>query len=289
MLPLIPYLGAWLLLALASSFALAGCHAQTLTADASNVAVLYDEPVGCEKLGVVKGTGGGLGGAYSKPSVVQQSAENDALNKAAALGATHLLLYPKEIQQGDGRGPDYQDTQPAMAHGSGTGSTVYVAGAAYKCALAAPKTKSTMSITSGSAFVETKAPESISLAPLGPLSSIHVYQRVPLSSGQGVSENEVFVTEDDTEIRQVAGTLRQVAKDPMKYIPTHRVEFVGELGTQSLLYGFGYIQYAGEVYRLTDGVFEEVLRLRGSPKGPDVEGETPEPGADQEPATEGGP
>ena len=53
----------------------------------------------------------------------------------------------EEIQQGDGRGPDYQDTQPAMAHGSGTGSTVRVKGAAYKCALAMPQTKSAMSIT----------------------------------------------------------------------------------------------------------------------------------------------
>ncbi len=127
---------------LSGAFALAGCQTQVLTADASDVAVLYDEPVGCEALGEVEGFGGGLGGAYSKPSINNQSAENDALNKAAALGATHLLLYPREIKQGDGRGPDYQDTQPAMAHGSGTGSTVMVKGAAYKCALATPQTKS---------------------------------------------------------------------------------------------------------------------------------------------------
>ncbi len=129
--------------------------------------------------------------------------------------------------------------------------------------------------TAGSAFIEVKAPDSITLAPLGPLKSIHVYQRAPLPSGQGIGETEVFVTEDDSAIRQVAGSLQKVAKDPMKYIPTHRVEFIGELGTQSLLYGFGYIQYAGEVYRLTDGVFEETLRLVEPPKGPEVEGEAP--------------
>jgi len=277
----------WALLVLAFPSVLTGCKAQALTADASDVAILYDEPVGCDMLGMVEGIGGGFGGAYSKPSVNQQSAENDALNKAAALGATHLLMNPKEILQGDGHAPDYQDTQPAMAHGSGTGSTVYVRGAAYKCALAAPKTKSTMSITAGSAFVEVKAPESISLAPLGPLKSVRVYRRTPNASGTGMDETEAFVTEDESEIRRVAESLQTVAKDPLKYIPTHRVEFVGELGTQSLLYGFGYVQYAGEVYRLTDGVFEEELRLRESVKGPEVERETPPEGV-QESATDDG-
>ena len=61
----------------------------------------------------------------------------------------------------------------------------------------------------------------------------------------------------------------------MKYIPTHRVEFVGELGVQSLLYGFGYLQYAGSVYRLTTADFEQVLQLREEPKGPEVETEAP--------------
>jgi hypothetical protein len=283
--PSIAYSPAVLPFLLLGAFTLAGCQTQVLTADASDIAILYDEPVGCEMLGEVEGFGGGLGGAYTKPSINNQSAENDALNKAAQLGATHLVLYPREIAQGDGRAPDYQDTQPAMAHGSGTGSTVNVKGAAYKCALATPQTKSAMSITAGSAFIEVKAPESISLAPLGPLKSIHVYQRAPLPSGKGIGETEVFVTEDDSAIRQVAGSLQKVAKDPMKYIPTHRVEFVGELGSQSLLYGFGYLQYAGEVYRLTDGVFEETLRLVEPAKGPEVEGEAPQ-AAEAEEASE---
>jgi hypothetical protein len=256
-----------------------GCKTSQLSADGTKVAILYDEPVGCENLGVVVGRGGGLGGAYSKPSVNQEAAENDALNQAAELGATHLVLHPEEIQQGDGRGPDYQDTQPALAHGSGTGSTVNVSGVAYKCALAAPETKSAMSIRSGGAFVEVKAPTGISLAPLGKLQSIHVYRRTPLASGTDVSEDEILVVEDDAKIRDVAGSLRQVVEDPMKYIPTHRVELIGELGSQSLLYGFGYLQYAGKVYRLTDGVFEEALQLREPSKSPEVESEPPAPGS----------
>ena len=260
---------------LACGLLVLGCKASQLNADATKIAVLYDEPVGCENLGVVVGQGGGMTGAYSKPSINVESAENDALNKAADLGATHLLLYPDEIEQGDGRGPDYQDTQPAMAHGSGTGSTVIAKGTAYRCAVAMPQTKSEIAMESGSAFVAVAAPAAISLAPLGSLSSITVYHRGSQGSDGSPVETELLVIEDQATIEQVEGSLEQVAADPMKYIPTHRVQITGELGTQSLLYGFGYLQYAGTVYRLTDGVFEEVLRLRDTSKGPDVETEPP--------------
>lgn len=242
-----------------------GCKVGELTADATKVAVLYDEPVGCENLGVVIGVGGGLTGAYAKPRVNQESAENDARNKAAERGATHVLMHPEEVEQGDGRGPDEQDTAPAMAHGSGTGSTVKVAATAYKCSMATPQTKTEMSLRSGTMFVEVAAPTSISLAPLGTLKSIRVFRRVPLPSGGGMGEEEVLVIEDQALIEQVAGSLQQVVEDPMKYVPTHRVELIGELGVQSLLYGFGYLQYAGGVYRLTDGGFEGVLKLREEP------------------------
>jgi hypothetical protein len=250
-----------------------GCKADQLSADGTKVAVLYDEPVGCENLGVVIGVGGGLSGAYSKPSVNQESAENDARNKAAERGATHVLLHPEEVDQGDGRGPDYQDTQPAMAHGSGTGSTIKVAATAYKCAQATPQTKTAMSIGSGKMIVPIATPTSISLAPLGPLKSVRVLQRSLLPSGSGMAENEVLVIDDQAQIQEVVGSLQQVVEDPMKYIPTHRVEFTGELGVQSLLYGFGYLQYAGSVYRLTDGDFERVLKLREEPAAPDVQAE----------------
>jgi hypothetical protein len=267
---------------------LIGCKASQLTASATNVVLLYDEPAGCENLGVVIGRGGGMTGAYSKPSVIRESAENDARNRAAERGATHLLLHPEDVEQGDGRGPSEQDTAPAMAHGSGTGSTVIVAGTAFKCALDAPPAETAMSIQAGGAFIAAQAPTSISMAPLGALKSITVFNRTPLPSGAGMSEAEVLKVEDQAEIQRVVDSLRQVAEDPMKYIPTHRVEFVGELGVQSLLYGFGYLQYAGSVYRLTTGDFETVLKLRVEAGGPEVETEIPpgEPSPEQAPAEE---
>lgn len=250
-----------------------GCKASQLTADGTTIIMLHDQPAGCESLGVVIGRGGGMSGAYSKPSVIRESAENDARNKAAALGATHLLLHPEELAQGDGHQPTERDTAPAMAHGSGTGSTVTVAGSAFKCALEAPAAANAMSIQGGGAFVAVQAPTSISMAPLGELKRIIVFQRVPLPSGTGMGETETFTVEDQAEIQRVVGSLGRVSEDPIKYIPTHRVEFVGELGVQSLLYGFGYLKYAGTVYRLTTGDFEDVLKLREEPSGPEVETE----------------
>lgn len=277
MMPRISYRSLALSLALLApaGASLVGCKASQLSADGTTVAVLYDEPVGCENLGVVIGQGGGLTGGYSKPSVVQESAENDARNRAAELGATHLLLHPEEVEQGDARGPDYQDTQPAMAHGSGTASTVRVAGTAYKCELAVPQTKTAMAISAGTMFIAVNEPTSISMAPLGTMKSITVLRKVPLPSGSGLGEEQALLIEDPAQIELVTTSLQSVVEDPMKYMPTHRVEFIGELGSQSLLYGFGYIQYAGKVYRLTDGHFEEALQLREEPKGPEVELEPP--------------
>lgn len=267
---------------LASGLALTGCKAEQITARGNEVVLLYDEPSGCENLGVVIGHAGGMSGAYSKPSVLRKSAQNDARNQAAARGATHLLLHPEELAQGDGRGPEYTDTQPPLAHGSGTGSTITVAATAFKCALDVPAAETAMSIRGAGTFVEVKAPTSISMAPLGTLERITVYRQFPLPSGTGMGEEETLVVTDEAEINAVVGSLGRVAEDPLKYIPTHRVELVGELGTQSLLYGFGYLQYAGGVYRLTDGAFESVLKLRADATAPEVEHEPP-PAA--EPAT----
>lgn len=277
MKPGIPYHSTTLAAAvlLTSGVASLGCKADQLTADATKVAVLYDEPVGCENLGVVIGEGGGLSGAYSKPSINEESAENDARNKAAELGGTHVLLHPEELDQGDGRGPDEQDTHPMLAHGYGTGSNVKIAGTAYKCATATPETKTAMSMRSRSMLVPVAIPTTISLAPLGALKSVRVFHRIPLPSGAGMGEEEVLTIDDQAEIARVTGSLQQVVEDPMKYIPTHRVEFTGELGVQSLLYGFGYLQYAGGVYRLTDGAFEDVLNLREKPVAPEVAAEPP--------------
>jgi hypothetical protein len=268
---------------LAFALSFVGCKAAQLTANGTTIVMLYDEPAGCQNLGVVIGRGGGMSGAYSKPSVIRESAENDARNKAAERGGTHLLLHPEELAQGDGRGPDEQDTAPALAHGSGTGSTVTVAGTVFKCALDAPPAETAMSIQAGGALVAVQAPTSISMAPLGQLEGITVFHRVPLPSGTGMSETEVLKIEDKAEIQKVIDSLQRVAEDPLKFIPTHRVEFVGELGVQSLLYGFGYLQYAGSVYRLTTGDFETVLKLRKEPAGPEVETEVPPAEAPREP------
>ena len=277
MKPGIPYrstlLAAMVLLAFGA--ASLGCKADQLSAHATKVAVLHDEPVGCEDLGVVIGVGGGLSGAYSKPSINQESAENDARNKAAELGATHIVMHPEELEQGDGRGPDEQDTEPMLAHGYGTGSNVKVAATAYKCATATPETKTTISMRSRTTFVPVVVPSVISLAPLGALTSIRAFSRTPLPSGGGMGEEEVLVVVDQADIERVTGSLQRVVEDPMKYIPTHRIEFTGELGVQSLLYGFGYLQYAGGVYRLTDGDFETVLRLLDKPAASEVQSEPP--------------
>jgi hypothetical protein len=245
--------------------AVAGCKADQLTGHGTEVVLLYDEPEGCENLGVVIGRGGGVAGAYSKPSVNRQSAENDARNQAAARGATHLLLYPEEVAQGDGRDPDYQSTTPPLAHGSGTGSTVTVAGTAYKCAADPLAGKSAPKVQAGSVFVETQEPTPISLAPLGELEHVTVFRQAPVESGEGMTETELLRIDDPAEIQSIAQSLQRAVEDPLKYIPTHRVEIAGKLGTQSLLYGFGYLQYAGKVYRLTDGVFESALKLRDAP------------------------
>ena len=254
---------------------LMGCKADQLSGRGAEIVLLYDEPMGCENLGEVVGRGGGLTGAYSKPSINEESAENDARNQAAERGATHLLMRTEEIAQGDGRQPDEKDTEPALAHGYGTGSNVTIAGTAFKCPPGVAPTTSSMAIQRGTALIEIQKPTSISMAPLGTLRSVIVFQRYPLPSGGEMGEKEQFKLEDPGEIQQVVDSLQALALDPMKFIPTHRVELVGELGRQSLLYGFGYLQYAGEVYRLTTGDFELVLRLREEPPTPELEPRPP--------------
>jgi len=273
----IPYCGRMFALpvVLALGVSLIGCKADQLSNRGAEIVLLYDEPLECENLGEVIGRGGGLTGAYSKPSLNEESAENDVRNQAAERGATHLLLRTEEIAQGDGRQPDEKDTEPALAHGYGTGSNVTIAGTAFKCPPGAAPTTSSMSIQRGTALIEIQKPTSISMAPLGTLKSVTVFQRYPPPSGGGMAETEQLKLEDPAEIQQVVDSLQELALDPMKFIPTHRVELVGELGVQSLLYGFGYLQYAGEVYRLTTGNFELVLRLREEPPAPKLEPRPP--------------
>ena len=134
-----------------------------------------------------------------------------------------------------------------MAHGSGTGSTVLARGTAYRCSVAMPQTKSQIEMESGSVFVAVAAPASISLAPLGALTSITVYHRGSQPSGGGATETELLVIEDQAKIEQVKGSLEGVVEDPMKYIPTHRVQIEGDVETVT------HYDDKGNVKRATGG------------------------------------
>ena len=254
-----------------------GCKASQLTSHGTEVTLLDSEPFGCEELGEVVAHGGGAGGGYVKKKVIVESATNNARNEAAEMGATHVLLGEPEIVHGTGTA-SVHEMQPAMAHGDGSSSSATVRGVAYKCEPGAlPPIVAQM-------LPEIKNPPAvISMVPLGKLERIVVFQRNPATSDAPASEVEVLRLEDQAQIQKVAESLMHLALDPMKYIPTHRVEVVGELGTQSLLYGFGYLKYADKTYRLTTGTFETTLQLVESPTpegeptpGPDVESE-PQP------------
>lgn len=235
---------------------LPGCKTAQLTSHGTDVAVLASEPYGCEQLGEVEGFGGGVGGGYAKKGVLAESASNRARNEAAKLGATHVVLREAEFEHGTGTAATH-DQQPALGHGDGSSAYARVEGVAYKCGpgeIPEPVT----SVLPG----VDNPPASISLAPLGALQRVVVYQKNPRVPGSEASETETLRLEDPATIESVAASLNDLALDPIKYVPTHRVEFVGELGTQSLLYGFGYLQYAGKTYRLTTGAFEETLQLQ---------------------------
>ena len=260
---MVPLLGVFTL-AVSVSFH-PGCKASQLTSHGTEVALLGSEPIGCEELGEVVAYGGGVVGGYSKKSVIVDSATNNARNQAAELGATHILLEEPDLVHGTGKATEH-NMQPAMGHGDGAAATANVRGIAYKCppGTEPPTVAETLS---GAALPKVEnPPAAISLLPLGKLERIVVFQRLPATPTTEASEVEVLRLEDDAEIQQVAGSLSELAADPLKYVPTHRVELVGELGTQSLLYGFGYLKYANATYRLTTGTFERVLQLVQPPQ-----------------------
>ncbi|MEM7137496.1 MAG: DUF4156 domain-containing protein [Myxococcota bacterium] len=244
------------------------CKSSQLTSHGTDVAVLSEEPLGCEPLGEVVGYGGGVGGGYVQKGVLSESANNRARNEAAELGATHVVLEEPLYEHGSGTAVT-RNQQPALGHGDSSAAYAEVRGVAYKCA---PGTLPTVD-ASGLPAVQNP-PASISLAPLGTLTKIVVYQRNPATPGTEASEVESLKVEDPARVAEVASSLEDLALDPIKYVPTHRVEFVGDLGTQSLLYGFGYLQYAGKTYRLTTGAFERELGLVEPP--PEEIVQTPE-------------
>ena len=250
-----------------------GCKSSQLTSHGTEVAVLASEPFGCEKLGEVEGFGGGVGGGYARKDTLAESASDRARNQAAELGATHVVLREPEYEHGTATASTH-DQQPALGHGSGSAAYARIEGVAYRSGPGElPPTVATVLPK-----IENP-PASISLAPLGTLERVVVYQKNPRVPGSEASETETFRLEDPAKIEQVSESLEGLALDPIKYVPTHRVEFVGDLGTQSLLYGFGYLQYAGKTYRLTTGAFEEALGLvdvpPSAPAGPQVETDIP--------------
>lgn len=262
-----------------------GCKASQLTSHGTEVTLLDSEPFGCEEVGEIVAHGGGASGGYVKKQVIVESATNRARNDAAEMGATHILLGEPEIEHGTGTAPKHNQ-QPALGHGDSSASTATVRGVAYKCQPGAiPPAIAQM-------LPEIKNPPAvISMAPLGKLDRILVFRLAPATPDAPASDVEVLRLEEQPQIQEVSESLMHLALDPIKYIPTHRVEFVGELGTQSLLYGFGYLKYAGKTYRLTTGTFEATLNLveaptpQGEPAtGPEVESETvPNPEAPQQP------
>jgi len=269
---MVPLLGVFTL-AVSVSFH-PGCKASQLTSHGTDVALLGSQPIGCEELGEVVAYGGGVVGGYSKKQVVIESATNNARNQAAEMGATHILLEEPDLVHGTGTATEH-DMQPAMGHGDGSAATANVRGIAYKCPPGAmPPTVAQMLPGVALPKVENP-PAAISLLPLGKLERIVVYQRLPATPTSQASEVEVLRLEDEAEIQEVADSLSELAADPLKYVPTHRVELVGELGTQSLLYGFGYLKYANMTYRLTTGTFERVLQLVETP--PEPEQSAPQP------------
>lgn len=86
-------------LALLTMLSLAGCATVALTPEATKVAVVTSAPAACKPLGNVFGQGGGYWtvGEFVPNEKLVESAMADARNKAAKLGATHVLAGPVQI------------------------------------------------------------------------------------------------------------------------------------------------------------------------------------------------
>jgi uncharacterized protein DUF4156 len=101
-----------------SAVALCGCAATTRTASGNKIVGVAAAPSGeCQSLGNVLGHGGGFWtGGMTTNETLAESAVNDAYNKAAELGATHIQVSP-----------------PQFASNSGTSNSATVAAVAFKC------------------------------------------------------------------------------------------------------------------------------------------------------------
>jgi hypothetical protein len=104
-----------LLSILALAAGVAGCATVSVTPAASKVVVATATPSGCKSLGQVFGQGGGYWtvGEFVPNGKLVESAIADARNKAAELGATHIVPAPVQI--------------------TGESTTATVSAAAYAC------------------------------------------------------------------------------------------------------------------------------------------------------------
>jgi hypothetical protein len=98
--------------------AMTGCATASLSMAGSRVLPVATAPgPECKNLGAVIGAGGGMfGGAYISNDQLVEFALNDAMNKAAARGATHI-----------------QPSAPALGGYQGTTTTATVTAIAYRC------------------------------------------------------------------------------------------------------------------------------------------------------------
>lgn len=101
---------------------LVGCSTAKLSEQGANVEVVNEKPgKNCKNLGPVFGKGGGqFGGGWISDEKLMEYASNDLRNKAAAKGATHVLMKDHQMGNTSGR------------YG-GTTSTATFSGIAYKC------------------------------------------------------------------------------------------------------------------------------------------------------------
>lgn len=232
------------------------------------------------------GTSGGLLGGYVERETLIQQATEDAQERAAELGATHFVAQPADIQHGNATAPTHNQ-QPAMGHGDSSTATVSVTGTAYRCALPDDPTQISARPPSGASSISASSPAkpapsatvpsppastaatapsagaapAISLAPLGKLRRVTVFQLIPATPRNEAEEIQVLQLEDPATLESLSAGLLKAEAAALQFIPTHRIEFVGELGTQSLLYGFGHLKYASQSYRLPDAELERTLGL----------------------------
>lgn len=82
-----------------------GCASVDLTEAGRSVKVVETIASHCESLGFVNGEGGNswTGGAWYKNSSLLDYASNDLRNKAAGMGATHVVIKSSNFGESHGR------------------------------------------------------------------------------------------------------------------------------------------------------------------------------------------